>query len=140
MNKRVVDSWLSIAYNAIEKCGISEMKDGVKCIQRTYRSQISNFGAAVTMGSIKSAVAFFSQQGKAVADRPKLLQAMYFIISNGEILTPDEIFKWLCSQDQSEVREKFINASVALKLAMNFYKLLPEKNSDNAEKGGGESE
>ena len=125
MNKRVVDSWLNIAYNAIEKCGISEMKDGVKCIQRTYRSQISNFGAAVTMGSIKSAVAFFSQQGKAVADRPKLLQAMYFIISNGEILTPDE---------------KFINASVALKLAMNFYKLLPEKNSDNAEKGDGESE
>ena len=39
-----------------------------------------------------------------------------------------------------EVREKFINASVALKLAMNFYKLLPEKNSDNAEKGDGESE
>ena len=65
---------------------------------------------------------------------------MYFIISNGEILTPDEIFKWLCSQDQSEVREKFINASVALKLAMNFYKLLPEKNSDNAQKGDGESE
>ena len=96
--------------------------------------------AAVTMGSIKSAVAFFSQQGKAVADRPKLLQAMYFIISNGEILTPDEIFKWLCSQDQSEVREKFINASVALKLAMNFYKLLPEKNSNNAQKGDGESE
>ena len=116
------------------------MKDGVRCVQRTYRSQISNFGAAVTMGSIKSAVAFFSQQGKAVADRPKLLQAMYFIISNGEILTPDEIFKWLCSQDQSEVREKFINASVALKLAMNFYKLLPEKNSDNAQKGDGESE
>ena len=140
MNKRVVDSWLNIAYNAIEKCGISEMKDGVKCIQRTYRSQISNFGVAVTMGSIKSAVAFFSQQGKAVADRPKLLQAMCFIISNGDILTPDEIFKWLCSQDQSEVREKFINASVALKLAMNFYKLLPEKNSDNAQKGDGESE
>ena len=138
MNKRVVDSWLSVAYNAIEKCGISEIKDGVKCIQRTYRSQISNFGAAVTMGSIKSAVAFFSQQGKAVADRPKLLQAMYFIISNGDILTPDEIFKWLCSQDQSEVREKFINASVALKLAMNFYKLLPEKNSDNAQKGDAE--
>ena len=92
------------------------------------------------MGSIKSAVAFFSQQGKAVADRPKLLLAMYFIISNGEILTPDEIFKWLCSQDQSEVREKFINASVALKLAMNFYKLLPEKNSNNAQKGDGESE
>ncbi len=91
MNKRMVDSWLSIAYNAIEKCGISEIQNGVRCIQRTYRSQISNFGAAVTMGSIKSAVAFFSQQGKAVADRPKLLQAMYFIISNGEILTQDEI-------------------------------------------------
>jgi len=55
-------------------------------------------------------------------------------------MTPDEIFKWLCSQDQSDVREKFINASVALKLAMNFYKLLPEKNSDNAQKGDGESE
>ena len=95
MNKRVVDSWLSVAYNAIEKCGISEMKDGVRCVQRTYRSQISNFGAAVTMGSIKSAVAFFSQQGKAVADRPKLLQAMYFIISNGEILTPLEMIKSL---------------------------------------------
>ena len=80
MNKRVVDSWLSVAYNAIEKCGISEMKDGVKCIQRTYRSQISNFGAAVTMGSIKSAVAFFSQQGKAVADRPKLLQAIIITV------------------------------------------------------------
>lgn len=141
MNKNTVDSWLPVAYDAIQKCGISEELKGVKCIQRTYRSQIASFGAAVTMGSLKSAIAFFSQQGKALAERPKLIQAMYYIISgDGKVYEMDHIFLAVCNADQLEMREKFINASIALKLAMNFFKLLPEKGSTESKAGDGESE
>lgn len=125
MNKRTVNNWLERAVNAIEATGISE--NGV--VDRTYRSHISSFGAAVTMGSLKAAVAFFSQQEKALVERPRLLSAMYYIImdmkSKEEIdaVKSIDIFKYVADNDTPQTKEQFINASIALKLAMNLYDL-----------------
>ena len=79
MNKKRVDNWVITARDALIHCGIA--KDGK--IDKNFRSQISAFGAAVTMGSFKAAVAFYAKQGNADTDRSALLKAIYYVI-NGE--------------------------------------------------------
>ena len=124
MNKKRVNDWIVPAKTAIEKFGIS--KDGK--VEKSFRGQISSFGAAVTMGSLRAAVAFFSEQGQAEVDRSKLIVAIYYIISNGKTLSPIQIFEYICAQnDDAKTKEEFIDASIALKLAMNLFELVTTK-------------
>lgn len=129
MNKTVVNNWIEKAVEAIKVTGIAD-ENGV--ITGNFRGHISSFGAAVTMGSLKSAIAFFAQQGNANIDREKLLKAMYYIIRNPSKeqlanVTGMTIFKSVCeSKMPAKAKEDYINASIALKLAMNFYQLPPK--------------
>ena len=130
MNKKRVNDWILTAKEAIKDNEIP--KNGV--VDKTFRGQIATFGAAVVMGSLKSAVAFFSEQNKSTVDRPKLIQAMYQIISEGKKpKTPTkDIFQYVCDNDSYELVEKFTDASIVLKLAFNFYNLVddPQKYRD----------
>lgn len=129
MNKQRVNAWLPVAKEALKELKIADEKDE---ISRTFRGQISSFGAAVMMGSLPAAVAFFSVKGGSEVYRPKLIQAIYYIIikSAGEtdksqlIVEPSAVFAWVCEQDSRMLREKFIDAAIALKLAMNLYHLV----------------
>lgn len=124
MNKKRVNDWIAPAKKAIEECGIS--KDGK--VEKSFRGQISSFGAAVVMGSLRAAVAFFSEQGQAEVDRSKLIVAMYYILSGGEKKKPVEVFGYICAQnDDAKTKEEFIDASIALKLALNFFELVTTK-------------
>lgn len=118
MNKQRVNDWVAPAAEALTKVGIAE--NGV--INPTFRGQISSFGAAVTMGSLKAAAAFFAQQGGASVPRERLLQAMYYVIE-GTVKQPDEVFAYICEHDDVRTRDCFIDAAIALKLAMNLYDL-----------------
>ena len=59
MNKKQVNDWILPAQKAIIECGIAENGK----VDSAFRGQISSFGAAVVMGSLKSAVAFFADDG-----------------------------------------------------------------------------
>lgn len=131
MNKKRVNDWILIAKEAISEVGIEA---GGK-VDGGFRSQISSFGAAVVMGSLKAAVAFFADKGSSAVDRNKLMQAIYYVITkaetgNGVVLEPSAIMEYACRNDSFDVKEKFIDASIAIKLALNFFKLVKE--SDNA--------
>lgn len=119
MNKKRVNDWLLKAKEALTKTGVAESGK----IDKTYRGQISSFGAAVIMGSLPAAVAFFSEQRNCTVKRQKLIQAMYYCISD-TIKDEKEILEIVCKQNDSSMREQFIDASIALKLAMNFYTLV----------------
>jgi CRISPR-associated protein Cmr5 len=122
MNKKRVNEWLLIAKEALEK---SEIVENGK-INKTYRGQISSFGAAVVMGSLPAAVAFFSEQGGSTVDRTKLLVAMYYCIFQ-EKKSEKEILDFVVKNDTIEMREKFTDAAIALKLAMNFFELVEKE-------------
>lgn len=122
MNKKRVNEWLLIAKDALEK---SEIVENGK-INKTYRGQISSFGAAVVMGSLPAAVAFFSEQGGSTVDRTKLLVAMYYCIFQ-EKKSEKEILDFVVKNDTIEMREKFTDAAIALKLAMNFFELVEKE-------------
>ena len=119
MNKQRVNDWIAPASKALVNVGIVENGK----IASTFRGQISTFGAAATMGSLKVAAAFFSQQGKAVVKRELLLKAMYNIVT-GDIKEPDEVFAYICTHDDMQTRDRFLDAALALKLAMNLYDLV----------------
>ena len=118
MNKKRVNGWIIVAKEALIKAGI--VQDGK--INKSFRGQISSFGAATVMGSLKSAIAFFIEQGGAAVAREKLVQAMYYIISR-EKKEPKKILEIVCMSESKELKEKFIDAAIALKLAMNFFEL-----------------
>lgn len=119
VNKNRVNDWLLEAKEALVKLNIAE--DGK--INKTYRGQISSFGAAIVMGSLPAAVAFFSEQGSSDVKRQKLIQAMFYCIT-GKIEDEKSILNFVCENNSSDLCENFIDASIALKLAMNFYDLI----------------
>lgn len=119
MNKRRVDSWLLKAGKALELTGVVENGS----VERTYRAQIISFGAAVLTTTLPAAVLFYAGQGSVSVDRCRLLQAMYYCISD-ELLSEKEIVRIVCENNSNALREQFIDASIALKLAMNFFELV----------------
>ncbi|MEE1518169.1 MAG: type III-B CRISPR module-associated protein Cmr5 [Lachnospiraceae bacterium] len=132
MNKKVINDEIQYAYNALISAKI--VSDSNK-INKAYRGQISTFGAAVQMGSLKAAIAFFmkdaSGSGKNGQEvhRSKILDAILCILKDmGKV---DENTKGLfayvsnkvSNNEEDACREEIINASIALKLAMNLFEL-----------------
>ena len=136
MNKRRVEELIPSAIDALnnKNCNIQEKsKDENNAItfngkiKKAYRSQISSFGAAVTMGSFKAAVAFFVKDadGKSGIKRSELIRTVYYIIKK-DWKSSEDIFREISQSDQDEakMKEDFLNASVALKLAFNAFDLI----------------
>ena len=138
MSIQRVNDWIVYGKEALDKIGIAE--DGK--IDKTFRGQISSFGAAISMGNLKSAVAFFSRQAGATVPRENLLRAIWFVLKRSEGLTweeimkpskndpkehpiqTDAIFDYVCENDGAVLKNKFLDASVAIKLAMNLFELV----------------
>lgn len=128
MNKRKVDDLLPKAYQVLSDVGIAQNGE----IENGYRGQIAAFGAAAMSGSLLSAVAFYSAKGKSDSDRPKLLQAIRALLPQGG--EPTDLFQYVQTHRKDpRVKEEVFCAAIALKLAMNLYKL-----TDNNESGGDE--
>ena len=134
MNKKQVNDWIKPAKEAIVECGIAANGK----VDSSFRGQISSFGAAVVMGSLKSAVAFFANNGSAQVERSKLIKAIYYIISNGEKKEPKDIFEFICKNDNRQTKEQFINASIAIKLALNLFDLGKGESANEIQEEGGE--
>ncbi len=126
MNKKKIDSLLPAALSALKECAISDEKNTT--ILKSYRSAIASFGAAVTMGSFKAAVAFFSEDAdpsKSKISWSELIRAMYRV-SAGVWLESSEICKIILNDPNDALKDTFLHASVALKLAMNAFDLVDD--------------
>lgn len=125
MNKNIINEEISLAYDAIREVGIANEKGEV---QKTFRGQVTSFGASVLMGSLLSSIAFFSDDKKASVDRSLILKAIFSILQKQGKVGAEEtdLFKYAQS-NQKEKKEEILNAATALKLAMNLYHLTGEK-------------
>ena len=136
-NKRL-EMLLPIAYEALAH-NETIVKNGE--IEKTFRGQISAFGAAILTGSLTTAVAFYSVQGKSKTPRQALLEVILEVLDKGKLLPKDEINeifkdgsvpsytvdnmkKLVFGSKDPELQEKILDASVAIKLAMNFFTLI----------------
>lgn len=123
MNKKKVDEYIPRAFEAIKVCEIANQSGEV---QKTFRGQIASFGAAMTMGSIKAAVAFFAKDGGSDVERSKLLKAIDYVL-NGTDREAEKISEEILGKTDEELKklkEDYIDASIAIKLAMNLYTLV----------------
>ena len=116
INKAKVDRWIPKAYAAIADAKI--LNDNGK-LDSGYRGQISAFGAAVSMGSVLSAVSFFSKDGSSDVERSKLIDAVKRIIG-----CPKSLYEF--TQTDKDAKEQILHAAIALKLAMNLYEWEPK--------------
>lgn len=123
MNKNVVNKETAVAYEALREVKIAQDNK----IQKTFRGQISTFGAAVTMGSLLPAIAFFSDNGGASVERTRLLDAILYILKKEKLASEGckTLFDYAVSEkNQNVCKDNILNAAIALKLAMNLYQLV----------------
>lgn len=133
------DEMIGKAIDVLKNVGIVKTdKQDKEYIVKSFRSQISSFGAAVEMGSLLSAVAFFSNKGSSSIDRPKLMKAIYLLIVETEAKDCDEkaLLMYVAhNHSDRSLKRIVINAAVAVKLAMNAYDLR-EKDKESETEGG----
>ncbi|WP_161635128.1 type III-B CRISPR module-associated protein Cmr5 [Thomasclavelia saccharogumia] len=75
MSKSRINRYLPIAYEAVKNSEL--IKDNK--LQGNYQAQIASFGAAVSMGSLLSAIAFFSDNGSSNVKRQELMKLICYI-------------------------------------------------------------
>ena len=130
------DEMIARAIQLLDDTGIvkTDEKTKSKYIIKTFRGQISSFGAAVEMGSLLSAVAFFTSKGGSSTERPKLMEVIYLLITGKDkknIGNEDTLLNYLIEHNDPSMKRRIIDAAVAVKLAMNAYEL---------REGGGKNE
>ena len=124
MSKQRIDKLIPEAYQAIEKCNLSNKGK----VNKMLCSQISAFGVAV---------AFFSKKGGAQSDRQLLMKAIHWLISpqeNRESVTETSLLDMLVKAHNPNIyRESIIDAAIAIKLAMNLFDLTKNKKDSETE-------
>lgn len=133
MAKNRINRYLSIAYDAVKN---SELIKDDK-LQGNYKAQITSFGAAVSMGSLLSAIAFFSDKGSSDLKRQELMKLIYYIIRKDEGIEDkyDEIKKYALfeyAKDNENVKQEVLDAAIAIKLTLNLFEEDTSKNKGDA--------
>lgn len=133
MAKNRINRYLSIAYDAVKNSEL--IKDGK--LKEGYKAQITSFGAAVSMGSLLSAIAFFSDKGSSGVERQELMKLIYYIIRKDEGIEDkyDEIKKYALfeyAKDNGNVKQEVLDAAIAIKLTLNLFEEDTSKNKGDA--------
>lgn len=90
------------------------------------KGYISTFGAAITMGSLISAVAFYSTNGSS-NNRSVLLKILQDVLKKYNKNMDGNLFEWVVKSEKSEsytsyeLKEDILSATIAVKLALNLF-------------------
>ena len=133
MNKHRVERYLGKALKGLDdtkncEIRIKDEKTGsyTSRIDKNFRGQISSFGAAVTMGSFKAAVAFMSQKAGSEVERQELIKLLNFVVRD-KWEKPEDIVQYvlhLGDKEVNDMKDRFLDASIAVKLALNAFTLV----------------
>lgn len=125
MDKKQIDELIPVAFVQLQNQKIADKEGRIK---KSFRGQISAFGAAISTGSILSGIAFFSQQGSAEVKRDKLIDAVFAMTKEKKNVDDDNLFNYVCRMiktgKEREVKNWIVDCAIALKLAMNLYNLV----------------
>ena len=135
MNQRVVIRMLPVALAVLEDPDVRMVIDGT--LHRGFRGHISSMGAAMVMSSFKAAVVFYAENGDTNRDIPRseVLRAVHAVATatitqedfSYRLKQPEEIIGEILpvpEENLGSLKESYINASIALKQAMNAFTLV----------------
>jgi len=142
MSKWRIEEYIPLAYDALRVCGIVRENNKV---DKALRGQIASFGAAVSMGSLLAAIAFFNKASDSgvATERQRLMRTVHAVLlmSDGVPATSiavDELEKRLFNrvmqsndEERNLLRERIMDAAVAIRLAMNLYDLGRETETES---------
>lgn len=138
MNKNTVNAEMEIAYRVLQEQKIAAVNrhTGRLEIDKTFRGLISSFGAMIVTRSLVPAVYVFSRRGSAAVDRSALTDAILSVLKqDGRVSKEVEtLYDYVTMADEQEAKENILNASLALKIAMNLYVLADNKETTGKEK------
>ncbi len=125
--KQRVEKYIPAAIEAITTEKIT--KDNGK-IDKQFKGYISSFGAAIIQTGLIPAVAFYSVQGDADAERQKLIEAIKKILTDNVEVIPNtqSLLRFLIERFESNDnmnlwKEKIMDAATALKLAVRTFEM-----------------
>ncbi len=127
-DKATIDRLIPLAYDVLRRSGIAHQTDPNQpglAIKSGWRRQVSAFGSAITMGSLWAPIAFFAKTSSG-SDLPRdeLCKAIAMMLAEGRTDRQGKTLVQMIDTDREPVtRAEIINATVALKLAMNLYRL-----------------
>lgn len=140
MDKNRINRLLPIAVEVIKK----ELSEP---IPNEFRGYIASFGAAVTMGSLPAAVAYYSAASKnAKEDRTKLPVMILEVLKkeNTAITAIKEttLFEYVTSfkndNESFAIKEDVLHAAIAIKLGLNLFEIeSKDQKVKEDEKNGG---
>ena len=119
MNKKKIDEYIPTAYEALLN---SELVKDNK-MPKTYRGYISSFGASIAMGSIRSAVFYYYKDDT----KKELMKIIFDVIKKDKDLKNEDLKDYVCKTDEKEAKENIYNATIAIKLAMNMFEFISDK-------------
>lgn len=111
MDKRAVERYMPMADEAIRSVF------GKEKIDKTYRSKLSAFGAAVIMSGLLPAMAYYKKNEVKLIE---LLENMYEK-NTGSKLGNGGLFELAKNKEEEDLKELIINFSISLKLVLNLY-------------------
>lgn len=134
MDKKQVNELLPFAQEVLaEHFGkeVSEEdrnKNNIK-IPKEFRGYISTFGAAISTGSLVAAVAFISGDSNNTKGKREDLPGLILqVLVEGKEIQADTLFDYVTSAEEDRsIKENVLNATIALKLAMNLFELKEKK-------------
>ena len=137
MDKNRINKLLPIAVEVI-KNKLSEP------IPNEFRGYIASFGAAVTMGSLPAAVAYYSAASKnAKEDRTKLpVMILEGLKKENRAITETTVVEYVTSfkndNESFAIKEDVLHAAIAIKLGLNLFEIeSKDKKVKEDEKNGG---
>ncbi|MBR2877885.1 MAG: hypothetical protein IKL42_00940 [Clostridia bacterium] len=116
MSKKRIKNWIPVARRAITEC---EIESGGK-IEATFIDVVAELGAAIISGTLRSAVAYFSEKGDATVDRRKVVSAAYYCIS-GKRWAAGKVLEYVYENESPDLKEEFLDALAAIRYATKFF-------------------
>lgn len=126
MNKKKINALLPTAYSVLQDQYNTELPNEV-------RAYISTFGAAITMGSLESAIAFYSSDGGSNAGRGILSKLIFEVLNKANLMNlsenlSDNLFDYVVTENnRKKVKDDILSATIAIKLATNLFVIRKNK-------------
>lgn len=117
MNKKKINALLPQAEQVLRKAF-------PKKIPKEFRGYIASFGAAIAMGSLTAAVAFYSARKHSAAQNRETLPELILELLKQEdsSIHSQTLFAYVTDKSyQADAKEQVLHAAIALKLAMNLF-------------------
>ena len=116
MSKKAIENYIPKAMKVLDET----FSDGV--IPSAYNGYISSFGASIMQSGLKPTLALFENKDAATKEDKEYLTRIILKILDGK---DGSLLRYVLNskEDESYLKEKILNISIAIKLSIRTFKL-----------------